>query len=126
MNDLTNFILARITEDEHRLDLPEFEEAVSYRGPGWGNRGDCPICGVYQFDGTEVVTEEAWWAHAEHAHQRYRGLKECEAKRRLIRWYGDGEDFGDGGQFLEILAMPYSDHPDYRDEWRPDTPTNAA
>lgn len=84
MTTLTDFLLARIAEDEHRLDVPEFDEVDSARGPGWGNRGDCPICGAYGSDGTEVVTEEAWWEHAESAHQRSRVLAECEAKRRIV------------------------------------------
>ena len=44
----------------------------------------------------------------------WRVLDECEAKRRLVgdEWYEDPET-------LRILAAIYSDHPDYRDEWRP-------
>jgi hypothetical protein len=52
-------------------------------------------------------------------HDPRRVLADCAAKRRLIHWYGDGEDIGDGGEFLRLLATVYADHPDYRPEWRP-------
>lgn len=64
-----------------------------------------------------------------------RVLAECEAKRRVIGEHQNGNgsmcsSCGDGGEYgygvrwpcltLRFLAMPYADHPDYDEEWRPD------
>lgn len=125
---LTEFLLARLEEDERGLDAPAFMEADSVRGPGWGDRGDCPICGKYQFDGTESATEDAWYEHVDQAHQRTRVLAECEAKRRIVdAAHADYEDSLESGddttglaeEVLRALALPYSDHPDYDEAWRP-------
>lgn len=53
-----------------------------------------------------------------------RALAECEAKRRIIYWLSDPYSAVEGAWVLEAkilpeLALPYADHPDYRDEWRP-------
>jgi hypothetical protein len=62
-----------------------------------------------------------------------RVLAECEAKRALVellehqsRLIEEAEDTGDLDpnsldpyRALGLLALPYDDHPDYRDEWRP-------
>lgn len=62
-----------------------------------------------------------------------RVLREVEAKRRMLEWaqaqLDDFEDFPDDQQYrleaigvlrlhLPLLALPYSDHPDYREERR--------
>lgn len=59
---------------------------------------------------------------------------ECEAKRRIIELHSDGGKDWNGERFvhfchscrtpwpcltLRALALPYADHPDYREEWRP-------
>jgi hypothetical protein len=73
-----------------------------------------------------------WW-------EADRVLAECEAKRRIIaewRHMGDVADaeydseyMEEGWQFdakaealdyaMRCLALPYADHPDFREEWRP-------
>jgi hypothetical protein len=136
--NLTDFLLARIAEDERRLDLPEADVVlnsrgeVSARGDGWVTRGDCPVCGAYQYDGTESVTEEAWWEHAETVHQRTRVLAECEAKRRIVAAWQDADRYVQGNPYpgtetgieeglssaIEMLAAVYADHPDYDEAWR--------
>ena len=57
-------------------------------------------------------------------------LADIEAKLRIVKEYEDADtvaqfpDF-DGGlasgleDALRLLALPYADHPDYREEWRP-------
>lgn len=76
-------------------------------------------------------------------HDPARMLAECEAKRRIIAEHSDERDHGNGRithtgvcdtcgedvgrdvddqypcRTLQLLALPYADHPDYRDEWRP-------
>jgi hypothetical protein len=58
-----------------------------------------------------------------------RVLAECDAKRRIIGQcqmalkeydempYGGAAWLGD--DTLKLLALPYSDHPDYQPEWKP-------
>jgi hypothetical protein len=153
---LTGFLLARIAEDEVRVTtIPDWYCTDSARGEGWGSRGDCRLCGHYMFDGTEDVTEQAYYEHLEDTHRRARVLAECEAKRRIVelhkievaafRAYGGEEgvtfvepdsfedittrrwmcstchNIGDDGpcSTLRLLALPYADHPDYDDPWRP-------
>jgi len=55
------------------------------------------------------------------AHARI--LAEVEAKRRIVdraTYMGEAEDRmgGYADEFLSLLALPYADHPDYRQEWR--------
>jgi hypothetical protein len=73
-------------------------------------------------------------ANSVHAarHDPARVLREVEAKRRLLEWaqaqLDDFEDFPDDHQYrleaigvmrlhLPLLALPYSDHPGFREEW---------
>lgn len=86
---LTEFLLARITEDERSVGRAEIRI------------GDPVAC---------LPT---------------RVLAECEAKRRIVdasehhARYDDGA-LGDHCRAnLALLAAVYSDHPDYRESWKP-------
>jgi len=116
---LTGFLLARIADEERRLDAPDWVSVESVRD-GWGSRGPCPLCDAYLSDGTEVATEAGWYDHAEHAHRRRFVLAECEAKRRIIETITEHDRLGYdyAGPILELLALPYADHPDYDSAWR--------
>jgi len=117
---LVEFLEARIAEDEREVDTaPDFiEDPDSARSPGWGNRGDCPICGHFMFDGNESVTKEGWWDHVETYHKRTRILAECESKRAIVKWCTAQEANAlEVGPILVLLALPYATHPDYRAEW---------
>jgi hypothetical protein len=92
--NLTEFLLARIAEDEEvaRLEI--------------GRR--------------DVILTGAFAPH--------RILAECEAKRRIVELHRIGYDPCDAHdasfesipcETLELLALPYADHPDYREAWRP-------
>ncbi len=56
-----------------------------------------------------------------------RVLAECEGKRRIVDeccgWIEEScEDYGARAlarMTLRLIALPYADHPDYREEWRP-------
>ncbi|MEU0467265.1 DUF6221 family protein [Amycolatopsis sp. NPDC006131] len=58
-----------------------------------------------------------------------RVLAEVDAKRRIIDHIEDQWDaaYGEPGRFLppewvavlQLLALPYADHPEFRQEWRP-------
>ena len=79
---LTDFLLARIAEDE--AQNTEARRRI----------------------------DEGYWS----PNEARRWAAECEAKRRLIRWL---DDFTLREQGLSLLALPYADHPDYREEWKP-------
>ena len=85
------------------------------------------------------ITEDEDWARTEaegwsgHPNDPARVLAECEAKRRIIteavpgieslqrsadgEWGPAGED--EPERLLRLLALPYADHPDYNQAWRP-------
>lgn len=49
-----------------------------------------------------------------------RVLAECEAKRRILKSAANMMGPTDAEEWLyPILAAVYSDHPHYRDEWKP-------
>lgn len=61
-------------------------------------------------------------------HDPARILREVEAKREIVRQAdlylcdsgpGCGYRTKHGHSVLRLLALPYDDHPDYREEWRP-------
>ncbi|WP_327160569.1 DUF6221 family protein [Streptomyces zaomyceticus] len=76
-----------------------------------------------------------WNARHIARHDPARALAEVDAKRQIIELHGPAEyEYSDvdvcstcdrGGPLpypcptLRLLALPYADHPDYRDEWRP-------
>jgi len=103
---LTEFLLARIAEDEARA-RPMWELKVRQRIIG-------------------VPIEPRSWPTPD------RVLAEVEAKRQIVHLhsgpdYWKSPDFhlcvdsmtdNDECETLHALAMPYADHPDFRDEWR--------
>jgi hypothetical protein len=97
--DLAEFLLARIAEDE------------------------AEIAAGFDF---AVLDSSGWMGHAA-GWGRERALAECDAKARIV------EDLRDeltnqhdpepttlqlAERTLLSLALPYADHPDYREEWR--------
>jgi hypothetical protein len=106
MRGLSEFVLARATDDE--------ELARQYGDPGalrsglaWASDVNRPVLEV---DPSRMVAE-------------------CEAKRRVVAQFVDAvanyeADAGPQGQVtrltfvLRALALPYADHPDYQPEWR--------
>lgn len=137
MTDLTEFLLARVAEDEARARTaagaaPEPWEVADR---GWMARlyragSDQPILEVEQ----DRLAEPVPGALLEHiaAHGPARVLAECAAKRRIIELHDDAlkheMDFGEQSALgadlmhsdvLQLLALPYADHADYRSEWTP-------
>jgi len=96
---LADFLLARIADDE--AAAAHAKEAL-----GWTDSTSVQIAGREFYDPARV-------------------LAECEAKRRIVELFPNHPDHSDGwgnagGRVLELLALPYADHADYReDEWRP-------
>ena len=130
--DLTEFLLARIAEDE--------EDARKAMPGPWTSDG-----GVYAGHPTNEVVDYAYEGNADHIARwdPARVLAECEAKRRIVEehkgsWscsvcldYMDSDE-GPGGDSCEtvvmkdwpcptlrLLSLPYADHPAWREGWRP-------
>jgi len=127
MTDLVEFLRARLDEDE-RIARARIE------GSDWMDFERC---------------KDIHHPHADYLphFNPYRVLAEVEAKRRIIDLHGESKyitnrydcnictdngvtnDQDSGETFAEpeawpcrtirLLALPYSDHPDYQQEWRP-------
>jgi len=118
---LTEFLLARIAEDEAVgqaavSDWYSQEKPLQYAETGYNTTPDLTI-------------------------DPRRVLAECEAKRRIVEVHAEihengieeslacaacSPDDGAGGRVwdwpcdtVRLLSLPYADHPDYREEWRP-------
>ena len=106
---LTDFLLARIAEDEDvARSVPEVEPASW--APIWTSlrSGKTSVCDHGPRGSVEM--------------QPARVLAECEAKRRIVESVQAALPRGTSGlgpSVLMRLAAVYADHPDYRDEWRP-------
>lgn len=134
MSGLIEFLLARIEEDEAVALEAKHYASTRHQGPDLDRAINEPF---FESDSSFVSVGAD------------RVLRECEAKRRIAEAFEEergrrdiyNRDY-DGGEFdfnendlrarlasnaecrgLEIallaLALPYADHPDYRDEWRP-------
>jgi len=108
MSELTEFLLARLAEDEQRA----------------------------RNDGADAMTGARWKHYPEGAYYELqtrtlavssRTLAECEAKRWIVAECADlaysAGVFSTGEEELAVtilcaLAQPYADHPDFREEWR--------
>lgn len=106
MTTLADFILARIAEDE----------AVAREATQRGRWADD--------DTTPWVCDEQTDHVAMHP---ARVLAQCEAVRRIVEEHADVDpcDAHDASfetidcDTLRALALPYADHPEFREEWRP-------
>lgn len=134
MTTLADFLLARIAEDEAdaRLAVECFEGAGS---PSWSLSAD----GEDVVNGIPTGVAELWGPREVGQHiARWdppRVLADCEAKRRIVEllggydegvynalYDGPGSDCYDVVQTAAVrtlfaMALPYADHPDYREEW---------
>ena len=114
---LTEFLLARIAEDE----------AAAYKDQPWKwtDEHSKPIPDL------EEVEFYGAWSGMSMSVPVKRFLAECEAKRRIVERLGPlldmfsrereeacGPEIERAEDVLEALALPYADHPDFRDEWR--------
>ena len=98
---LTEFLLARIEEDEAEASWVRHENRETVAAQFYGDLN-------------------AAWIHS----RNIQTLAECEAKRRIVEKYDHARDYGQGpGGWLEqcvgYLAGVYADHPDFDEAWRP-------
>ena len=129
---LVAFLRARLDKDE----------AVARRvKSSWRQVGETGVIVASDGGRAEECANGNWTGIAEHIvrHDPPRVLAEVESKRRIIelhaleyrerpeRVLGEADDpfcaecSGEGFpcETLRLLALPYADHPDYREEWRP-------
>lgn len=110
---LTDFLLARIAEDEatggSSRSLPrnnEWGEGVTFTGDR-----------VYSH-GSDVTGEYlAWFATLPLSLSAIRVREDAAMKRALVTWMlAWQQDVATEG--LRLLAQPYADHPDFNPAWR--------
>ncbi len=130
---LADFLLARIAEDEAlaRRAAQEFDGVGVSTRPTWGRR-------QWEF---RVDRRNPALVDFLVAHSPARVLAECEAKRRIVElhqprrqhpeWVAMGQlpSCAECGSDVSrrvwpcatigTLALPYADHPDYDEAWRP-------
>ncbi|MFI7234448.1 DUF6221 family protein [Streptomyces cyaneofuscatus] len=122
MDDLVTFLRDRLAEDE--------QTARAAHAPNWSTDGRTGLhYGVEDGWMTDALTT----ADADHIarHDPARVLREVDAKRRILDSYlpdaanADeqiNEEWRTGSALADdllcLLALPYTDHPDYRDDWR--------
>ncbi|MEU3203554.1 DUF6221 family protein [Streptomyces cyaneofuscatus] len=126
MDDLVQFLRDRLDEDEQAIEAPEtwteFEEST---------RGTRRVDVDHSFERVTACTR-AWRGVHIARHDPARVLREVDATRRLVHEYAQVADndidepyeyaygWANGlGRAVRLLALPYADHPDYRDDWRP-------
>lgn len=139
--DIKEFLVARIAEDER-----EANEAKDATGVEWAAHGSLLM---YVDDSESRLAEvvgavedyrmDPAWKHVER-HDPTRVLAECAAKRAIIaahdpsglRWVGFPraerqeaycieDQHAAPCDTLRTVATIYSDHPDYRPEWSPES-----
>lgn len=143
MSDLAEFLLERIAEDE-AIARAAIGTAAFQRQTGHWSFEDVPakygvtpiVFAVADGGGKTQVANlaMAWERNERGAHiARFdpaRILAECDAKRRIIELHSGPHNCENvhTGQVgwnvnpcttLELLALPYADHPDYQQEWKP-------
>jgi Family of unknown function (DUF6221) len=127
VDDLADFLLARIAEDE------AMARHAALRDPAWSIAepspalwGDDPRDSVVLAGGKPIAScnpEYGGGLVAEHiAHwDPERVIAECEAKRRVVEQFSLTRTMTGTAAvtpLLRLLGLPYADHPDYREEWR--------
>jgi hypothetical protein len=113
MDDLITWLRAQLDDDE-RIARKNTGQA------GLGDDGDFPDYRTY--DGADIDAAVDFLHHF----TSQRVLREVEAKRRMLDLY-EAADPGFVGTLLRncldtpvrLLALPFSDRPGYREEWKP-------
>jgi hypothetical protein len=139
MDELLAFLRARLDEDEQAArDAMWCEDAGTWRTEPtpYGTRGaaqrwyieDSLEDGVVSHVDPQASDDEGVARHIVR-HDPARVLREVEAKRRLLEQFrlrGDSvrrtvqpATGGVWDDLLRMFALPYADHNDYREKWRP-------
>jgi hypothetical protein len=124
---LADFLLARIAEDEAAARAAHTSGDGVEVGGSWHVdigfvRGGVRDWSLFEADEFDASTSEEIAAHIAR-HDPARVLAECEAKRRIVErcgWIGPGAPAYHLAQgILGELVLPYADHAEFREEWRP-------
>lgn len=131
---LTDFLLARIAEDEAMARDALHADAVTpgswmteHHNSEYHAEPDCCHIAEDRHGHYWTVASEVYIPIAEHIarHDPARVLAECGAKRDIIEMACNIDDSDDEyavslrDGVLATLALPYVDHPDYDEAWRP-------
>lgn len=117
LTDLTQFLLARIAEDEEvaRVPVSEYEEGEGWYGEQsrtWLRRHLDPFDQVEDNDSRGYPTVDFIIRNSP-----ARVLAECEAKRRIVAEVFPITPDYDPLYVQKVLAQVYSDHPDFDPSW---------
>lgn len=120
MTDLANFVIARIVFDEKvavaaAASIPMTPPMEQH----WhvSDRDSLLVEVLASWGPVPIARAHAYVAQAQHIamHDPPRVLAECRAKRKIgARAVADGDE-----DTLKLLALPYADHPQYREDWKP-------
>jgi hypothetical protein len=119
MTELTDFLLARIADDENGTQPGTIQNGI--------------FSGIMQHYGMDEADSDDQEQASEITsavmdYLRPRVLAECEAKRQIVGWLSsiaqahigaNGEFSHDADTALKLLASVYADHDDYQESWRP-------
>ena len=138
---LIEFLLARIAEDEAMART--VADGGSGQWQSWNRSWDPEPVRDIATDGNRIASVPTTLDEFMCRHDPARVLAECEAKRRIVEYAIEVADyegavisleFGSADlhaqpiamavketmdDVLELLALPYADHPDYLPEWKP-------
>lgn len=126
-DDLVAFLRARLDEDEMQARAAGSAAMEWREDSSWLSDLRDPLPSQRRAYG--IPSEMTLVTDADAAHiarnDPARVLREVEAKRRIIDWSQranrvvSADDYEmDVATPLEFLALPYADHPDYRQEWK--------
>lgn len=113
---LAEFLLARIAEDEALASAaspgpwhtnPEQDQVLAV--------DDITVADGFALSGRQMRATSNHIAR----HDPARVLAECEAKRLLVAEILPTNPDYDPRYVQKVLALPYADHPDYDEAWRP-------
>lgn len=119
MRDLVGFLRARLDEDEAHAKMAFADHNDA--GPEWSEIWSGAV-ELGDQSGDLLITNDLGVSRHIARHDPARVLAEVEAKRRIVAAVGglSGQWCDEiGGRVLGLLALPYANHPDYREDWRP-------
>lgn len=135
MDDLIAFLRARLDDDEQTARAATDGPWTAWQKGSLHGLGDLlhAVTMPGQGPGDRALIVTASWLDAGHVarHDPARVLAEVEAKRLLLAEYADvvGNESADYewaggwasglGKAVALLVLPYADHDDYQDTWRP-------
>ena len=129
---LTEFLAARLGDDEHyvRTMIEVGERKAAAATPG--DLADVLSVAIGVLSDPQIPAILARWSgdQGRPPNDLHRLLREVEAKRKILETIDHAERESDAVDNIQIdgyladdlrklLALPFSDHPDYDQEWRP-------